>query len=433
MRTVKALLGVGIFALALACGDSDPAPAAPPADQGPGEPDPTLGPTTATPDEPATPPVTPPPGTTPPPAPDRLVDVDRLDQDAECDTLVPASVPEPVTVSVSGGSCGRGTSDGNGAVAVEVVPGSGDGPQHVPARWRAFTADGRARDDFEVSSDALFSQPTGWIAATASWAIGQAYRIFVQARASDGSLRSSDLVPPQFFTSWLSIGDPAGGTFLVARSGASRSADLAVRYDAEGVQRNATGVGCAVPLATGCPVVGVGVSTRGDAIVIQNRGGNAMIQWLARDGSRPVPGRDDGGDRAFGTIFGAGPLTLAALLDGSVAVRSGDAWVRRYPHLATAGEAAPGWLAAREGESFRFTRGNRGYAFFPRAGAASGSCRQEVELVAPSGRKCARLTFREDATGCTSGAIDQGWDGTVVQQSGKDRCRYRWWPRLLGE
>jgi hypothetical protein len=39
----------------------------------------------------------------------------------------------------------------------------------------------------------------------------------------------------------------------------------------------------------------------------------------------------------------------------------------------------------------------------------------------------------DDATGCSTGAIDQGWDGTVVQQSGKDACTYRWWPGLLGD
>lgn len=43
-----------------------------------------------------------------------------------------------------------------------------------------------------------------------------------------------------------------------------------------------------------------------------------------------------------------------------------------------------------------------------------------------------RVVLREAGTGCTTGAVDQGWDGTVVQQSGKDACTYRYWPGLLG-
>jgi hypothetical protein len=43
------------------------------------------------------------------------------------------------------------------------------------------------------------------------------------------------------------------------------------------------------------------------------------------------------------------------------------------------------------------------------------------------------VTFRaSDAGPCTTGAIDQGWDGTVVQQASADACTYRWWPRMLG-
>jgi hypothetical protein len=42
------------------------------------------------------------------------------------------------------------------------------------------------------------------------------------------------------------------------------------------------------------------------------------------------------------------------------------------------------------------------------------------------------VTLREEGTGCTTGALDQGWDGTVVQQTAHGACGYRWWPRLLG-
>ncbi len=68
-------------------------------------------------------------------------------------------------------------------------------------------------------------------------------------------------------------------------------------------------------------------------------------------------------------------------------------------------------------------------AFLP--GQASADCAQSIDLIAPSGRLCGRVTLRESGSGCTTGAVDQGWDGTVVQQSGHDACTFRWWPRLL--
>jgi hypothetical protein len=64
-------------------------------------------------------------------------------------------------------------------------------------------------------------------------------------------------------------------------------------------------------------------------------------------------------------------------------------------------------------------------------GTLSADCTQSIELLAPSGRLCGRIVLHEDGAGCTTGEVDQGWDGTVVQQSGHDACRYRWWPRLL--
>ncbi len=98
---------------------------------------------------------------------------------------------------------------------------------------------------------------------------------------------------------------------------------------------------------------------------------------------------------------------------------------------ACSGEAAPAWLAARTNQTFRFTRGNRGYAFFPPAGQNSADCTQAVELLAPSGRRCVKLTFRRDGNACVTGAIDQGWDGTVVQQASSGACGWRSWPGLL--
>jgi len=69
----------------------------------------------------------------------------------------------------------------------------------------------------------------------------------------------------------------------------------------------------------------------------------------------------------------------------------------------------------------------------PAPDAVSSDCSQVVEIVAPDGRRCARITFREkNAPDCRTGYIDQGWDGTVVRQAASGSCTWRWWPGLFG-
>jgi hypothetical protein len=85
----------------------------------------------------------------------------------------------------------------------------------------------------------------------------------------------------------------------------------------------------------------------------------------------------------------------------------------------------------------RVAQGGRAYAFF-RAVPGSRDCAQASDLVAPSGRLCATLTFQSEVApvrapdgACVRGAIDQGLDGTVVQQLRSGACIWRFWPRLL--
>jgi hypothetical protein len=107
------------------------------------------------------------------------------------------------------------------------------------------------------------------------------------------------------------------------------------------------------------------------------------------------------------------------------------AYTLRLAHHSLAREDPPAWLTSREGWTFRFTRGNRGYASFEPAGRSAPDCTQRIDLVSPGGRLCGRITLREEGSGCVTGNLDQGWDGTVVQQSATDACSFRWWPRLL--
>jgi hypothetical protein len=174
-----------------------------------------------------------------------------------------------------------------------------------------------------------------------------------------------------------------------------------------------------------------GVSTSGAALLLFQDSAFVRARWVEPSG---VPHAEGVEPEASAAVVGEGlrhDLELAPLLDGSLALRSDGTWRRRYAPLAARSEPLPAWLAEHTAWSYRFTRGNAGYAALEAAGKASSDCTQRIDLVARSGRLCGRVTIREQGSGCTTGVLDQGWDGTVVQQSGKDACTYRWWPRLL--
>lgn len=417
---ISLVLAAGVLTVSLACGDGSPAPA-----PGPAGPDAGGNPTTATPPEPGTPsqPGTPAePAPSPPapqPEPDRFVDVERLDDDAECDALVPARIPAPVSVHVDGPdlSCGPGLSEGGGHVAV-IVRKTG-----LDEEWQAFSPEGARERRFVAGPRSVAPQPDGWLVARSA-SPSAPYSMRVESLSGDGALRRTETPSPAFEVGWWTFAeDPLGGALVAlgrySFDPAIGCGDGVWRYDAAGAPRGGPAGICASAGA---------VSTLGEALLHEGRDNRVFLRWLRPDGTDARPPAD-----AESPTIGAFGFFLAPLLDGSIAGRNYASWFRRYPHLAAAGEPAPPWLAARDGRTpYRFTRGNRGYAFFPYAGDASPDCRQIVDLLAPSGRLCVRLTFREDARDCSPRWIDQGWDGTVVQQSGRDPCAYRWWPGLLG-
>jgi hypothetical protein len=177
-----------------------------------------------------------------------------------------------------------------------------------------------------------------------------------------------------------------------------------------------------------------GLSSRGEALVLSQRSAYLDVSWLDPRSGAAIPGASAERAEPFSPVVGPGlapALELQPLLDGSVAVRADGTFRRAYGRLATLSSPLPAWLAERARFTFRFTRGNAGYAALPAAGEASQDCSQRIELLSPSGRLCGRVVLREAGGPCTTGAVDQGWDGTVVQQSGKDACVHRFWPRLL--
>ncbi len=307
-----------------------------------------------------------------------------------------------------GGGCSGGLSDGTGHVAVVF------GSVPTATNYLALDPEGRAQQQFTLSSE-LWAEPEGWQGVRA--ATRQApFSASVRTLFKDGSLRNDQPLPTSI-TPLLIAPDPRGGSLAVvvpgtASPGTPGCAGEARRFDATGAPAGAVG-------RTGCDLSAAGVSNGGEALVLERASGGTLLRWLRADGTPAAPTSTDSEPAPFG---------LVPLLDGSLAGLRGTVYVRRYPHLASAGEGPPAWLAARPGQAFRFTRGNRGYAFFPAPGRNSSDCTQQVELVAPDGRRCARVTFRRDGNGCTTGDIDQGWDGSVVQQSAFGACSWRVWP-----
>jgi hypothetical protein len=359
---------------------------------------------------------------------DGTVRIERLDQSAECDGLLPVRAPDARRASIDDDpapSCGPGLSEGGGHVAVLSRYGAGW------QEWLAFAPNGAREERFSVHS-ALFPQPDGWAGARADARMAPYGAVDAQRFFPDGTPRGDPqrvTAPPEgSMHQWDAAEDPLGGMVLTwswhMMDGSGACGGGALRLDEAGAPR-----GPAAEIA--CWSLAVGVSTRGDALVLEQGEGRIRVHWIRPDGA-------DARDLAFlepaGLFLGRG-VELFPLLDGALAVNEGGLWTRRFAHLADRPDDAPAWLADHPGTTFRFTRGNRGYAVFPRPGASSDTtspdCSQAVELRAPSGRLCGRVTLLNPGGPCRTGQADQGWDGTVVEKDGRAPCAWRWWPRLL--
>ena len=363
------------------------------------------------------------------------VTVERLDAAVECDALVPAAAPAPVVAhrdAPAGGTCTGGISDGTGAVALAAIDAAG------ARTWRAYGPGGAP--GAEVAADPLASEPSGWhgLRLFGDPQSPRAELVEVQPGGTVAGAVDVSFDPARFTGFGYALAqDPAGGSLVLSRAVALAGNHWHVvagrRFDAE-AQARWPG---AVPLDAGSDAsaplyMAAGVSRGGEALFVRQESAFAVADWL--DASGALLASSGTAERSF-DVVGPGlrpQVELRPLLDGGLAIRGDAAWRRIYPHLAARTAPLPDWLSARGAWTFRITRGNAGYAVFPPPGAASADCTQAFDLVAPSGRLCGRVTLREDGTACTTGALDQGWDGTVVQQSGHDPCTFRWWPGLLG-
>src|SRR6266542_3040437 len=315
MRGLVLLLVAGTVTVASGCGPgSAPAPAPPPTTPSP-SPDPNANPTTAQPEpapapepEPAPSPApAPAPAPAPEPEPDRGATVERLDDNPECDGLVPTRVPDPVTTHIdpnpASGGCGRAVSDGAGHVAAAARFGQGWTP------CQPSGSDGAVHERFTLHRDLIVALPEGWQGVRAS-ALSGPMTVEVDTFFGDGSPRRAEPADPTGFVTraWTLADDPLGGSLLVqngvAEPGNGCRGD-ARRIDAAGAART--------PGAVGCSVLGAGVSSGGEALVLEPIADHALLRWLRPDGT---PARDPVEDPQ--SRFGTFPGPLQSLLDGSL-------------------------------------------------------------------------------------------------------------------
>ncbi len=376
-------------------------------------------------------------GSTGPTGADGSAIVERLDASAECDGLVPERVPAPVDVEWTqpSGTCGAATADGTGHVAVSARNGD-------QVTWQVFAPSGAPAQS--LSAWPLVPQPSGWhglgvvtVDPTVPF-LSVIHRTFSPEGGLLGETAATAAPTRNRLDAWTLAQDPRGGSATaVAETDAFHNhwSDVeAQRFDASGRARWGANLRFGASDQHAIAFLGTGISTVGESLTLWQHSAQLDAWWID-GGGNTVASEVRAED--FATAIGsatlqAHDLQLVPLLDGALALRSDGSFRRLYPHLATRSAPLPGWLADRAGWVLRFTRGARGYALLPPAGQPSPDCAQALELRSSSGRLCGRVRLLGGGGACTTGAVDQGWDGTVVQQRAQGGCRYRFWPGLLG-
>lgn len=365
---------------------------------------------------------------------------ERLDVSGDCAGLVPdaAAAAPPVLLDwtpPAGGSCEGGLTDGTGHVAVSARLPSG-------VTWRFHAPAGDARGT--AAAETLSPQPDGFHGLRVSPGPREdAPLVEHVALGPGGDARSATPVSGdpalEAHFAWSYAADPAGGGAVIFQSVNLQGNHWFVlrtsRFGAGG-EPGVEGARVATDQGPGPIFRASGVSRSGEQLALWQQSAFVSAAWLDRAGAEVASATWDAGDPAEVAIgdarYAPHALALAPLLDGGLALRVDGGFRRAYAPRAGRSVPLPAWLAERAAASFRFTRGNAGYAVFrPGAGTSAGDCARRVELVSPSGRLCGRAVLPAPGGACEPGVIDQGWDGSVVEQVAPGACTWRVWPRLL--
>ena len=167
-----------------------------------------------------------------------------------------------------------------------------------------------------------------------------------------------------------------------------------------------------------------------DGAVMGMGGQHVAARWFAVDGTPASPTFDAG---SVPGIYGA-QMDLRPTIGTGLVLQVAGQWVLSFPNYTTV-TAAPSWLASRPNTKLEYIHGQRAYALLPFKGASATPCAQTIEVRAPAGNLCGTKTFTDGSASCSTGEIDLGRDGTVIQQApsescgaGHCSCTHRFWP-----
>lgn len=340
----------------------------------------------------------------------------------ECAGFAPPPLPQPVAVSVQSNQifgCGAGNSDGAGDVAVTLP---GDPATGAPGAIVIFSASGSRKG---------LAQLRGWLwnlleqidgfQGTQVEAFGRLHEVF--------TVRPDGTYTPIDGEGVASL-DPLGGmmVFVNPYSGASPPGQMSLdSRDAHGNLRWHAAL-------DRLGLRGVWVDRTGNTLLTVGGKG----QWVDHDGHFAalfdLPAFANPSDAlSLSPRVGSGLFAQKRTSDGS----SFD-WIGQIDSGATTMTPPPDWLPAHKGTKIHMAFGGRAYAFIdlPKRSTA---CTQQIEVVAPSGKSCGKVSFPIQDGTCDTGDLSVGYDGTVVQQlpsskpdaDGRLQCNWRFWPAVF--
>lgn len=240
--------------------------------------------------------------------------------------------------------------------------------------------------------------------------------------------------------------DPAGGTVVAWMPTASGEMndlhrELKVqRFDGTAHARfAAVSVASWLQGSTEQLAVVVGTDVLGRTLVLWNGdaffgAGSTAGRWLDANGAPLTP------------VFHAQVPSLGAaadskvltpLIGGGLVLQLNGTWTHGFASGSAEAGAPPSWMAHRTGR-LEIVRGGKAYALLPPMPSAP-VCSQQVEVLAPDGSSCGKLTFDTPAGACVTAPLVLGADGSILQQqalahpseNGMNGCTEKWWPHIL--
>jgi hypothetical protein len=143
--------------------------------------------------------------------------------------------------------------------------------------------------------------------------------------------------------------------------------------------------------------------------------------------------------RAVDGLSSTTGIELATRVNDGLFLSQNGKWLREFPSRGTSSQGAPDWLGQKAPTKLRMAHGGTAYALLPLDGSTASPCAQQIEIVAPSGASCVTLPFPipgGGAAACTTGALEVGYDGTVLQLlpttcGATCACKWQWYRGLL--